>query len=183
MSYYAMSFAPPEDGAERPLPSPRYWLLWPGVLLMLVYSFVEIGMSSRHSFWNSIKSSRELGPAFKRIFVKDSNYVPEDDIDPAPLQDRVKTWWWVTGTFISIVVSCALMGTQFDVGVGETILALLLGFVFSFIGVQSSGDTDINPVSTCAKASQIVFGGVSKGQNVRIFFPHFFPVYGSNLYL
>jgi uncharacterized oligopeptide transporter (OPT) family protein len=42
----------------------------------------------------------------------------------------------------------------------------LLGFIFSFIGVQSSGDTDINPVSTCAKASQIVFGGVTKGQGI-----------------
>jgi len=133
---------------------------------MLVYSFVEIGMSSRDSFWNALKSTRGLGPAFKRIFVKDPNYVSEGDIDPAPPEDRVKTWWWVVGTLISIIVSCALMGTQFHVGVGETILALILGFVFSFIGVQSSGDTDINPVSTCAKASQIVFGGVSKGQGM-----------------
>jgi len=100
------------------------------------------------------------------MFVRDPDYVPEADIDPAPYEDRVKTWWWVSGTFIAIVVSCALMGTQFHMGVGETILALLLGFIFSFIGVQSAGDTDINPVSTCAKASQIIFGGVSKGQHM-----------------
>jgi hypothetical protein len=35
--------------------------------------------------------------------------------------------------------------------VGEALLALILGFLFSFIGVQSSGVTDINPVSTVAK--------------------------------
>ena len=46
---------------------------------------------------------------------------------------------------------------------GESILAFLLAFLFSFIGVQSSGDTDINPITVVAKASQIVFGGVSKG--------------------
>lgn len=46
---------------------------------------------------------------------------------------------------------------------GEGILAFILAFIFSFIGVQSSGDTDLNPVSTVAKASQIIFGGVSKG--------------------
>lgn len=43
------------------------------------------------------------------------------------------------------------MGTQFHVNVGETILALILAFLFSFIGVQSSGYTDINPISTVAK--------------------------------
>lgn len=48
---------------------------------------------------------------------------------------------------------------------GEGILAFILAFIFSFIGVQSSGDTDINPVSTVAKASQIIFGGVSKGSD------------------
>lgn len=165
INYYAMHFAPDANGV-RPPPSPRYWLLWPGVLLMLVFSFVEIGMSSRHTFAQSFMNLRHLGPAFKRIFVKDPHHVPEDDIDPVPYEDRVKTWWWVSGTFVAIVMACALMSTQFHMGVGETILALLLGFIFSFIGVQSAGDTDINPISTCAKASQIVFGGVSKGQHM-----------------
>jgi len=49
---------------------------------------------------------------------------------------------------------------------GEGILSFLLAFIFSFIGVQSAGDTDINPVSTVAKASQVIFGGVSKGSGV-----------------
>ncbi|KAG8809378.1 hypothetical protein FRC18_004576, partial [Serendipita sp. 400] len=165
MSYYSMSFRPQPDGT-RPPPSPRYWLLWPGVLMMLVFSFVEIGMSLRHSLWASIKNVGNPWPAFKRIFVKDPNYVPEEDLDPSPPEDRVKTWWWISGVVISVIVSCALMSTQFSMGVGETILALILGYIFSFIGVQSAGDTDINPVSTCAKASQIVFGGVSKGQGM-----------------
>jgi uncharacterized oligopeptide transporter (OPT) family protein len=43
------------------------------------------------------------------------------------------------------------------------LLALLLGFLFSFIGVQSSGYTDINPISTVAKASQLIFGGIGRG--------------------
>ena len=46
---------------------------------------------------------------------------------------------------------------------GESILAFILAFLLSFICVQSSGDTDINPITVVAKASQIVFGGVSKG--------------------
>jgi hypothetical protein len=35
--------------------------------------------------------------------------------------------------------------------VGEALLALLVGFLFSFVGVQSSGHTDVNPVGTIAK--------------------------------
>jgi hypothetical protein len=46
---------------------------------------------------------------------------------------------------------CAILATQFNMNVGEALLALILGFLFSFIGVQSSGVTDINPVSTVAK--------------------------------
>jgi hypothetical protein len=52
--------------------------------------------------------------------------------------------------------------------VGESILAMLLGFIFSFIAVLSSGTTDINPVSTCAKASQLIFGGVGRGTTSSI---------------
>ena len=47
---------------------------------------------------------------------------------------------------------------------GESILAFLLAFLFSFISVQSTGDTDINPTTVVAKSSQIVFGGLSKGR-------------------
>jgi len=67
---------------------------------------------------------------------------------------------------VSVLFSLTLIPTQFHLNVGEVILALILGFLFSFIGVQSSGDTDINPISTVAKASQLVFGGVSKGQGL-----------------
>ena len=49
--------------------------------------------------------------------------------------------WSVSFLFLVFVISHAVTS-------GETILALLLGFIFSFIGVQSSGDTDINPVSS-----------------------------------
>ena len=114
INYLSMSFKPLADGT-RPTPSPRYWLLWPGVLMMLVFSFVEIGMSSRSVLWSGIKSTWSIGPAFKRIFVHDPDYVPEEDIDPAPIEDRVKTWWWVVGVFITLVLSCALMGTQFGI--------------------------------------------------------------------
>ena len=40
ISYQALSFSDPEKYITQP--SPRYWLLWPGVLIMLMYSFADI---------------------------------------------------------------------------------------------------------------------------------------------
>ncbi len=75
----------------------------------------------------------------------------EDDEDPTPPEDLVPTLWWTTGLGLSIILCVAILAKLFNMNVGEAILALLLGFLFSFIGVQSAGTTDVNPVSTVAK--------------------------------
>ena len=104
------------------------------------------------------------GPALnpKNWFQK-REALGEEEEDQTPLADRIPTVWWTTGLFLSTVMSCAILATMFHMNVGEAILSLILGFLFSFIGVQSSGYTDVNPISTVAKASQLIFGGISKG--------------------
>ena len=62
----------------------------------------------------------------------------------------------------STIGSVAILSTQFHFNVGEALLALIIGFLFSFVSVQSAGHTDINPVSTVAKGSQLIFGGIGK---------------------
>lgn len=84
------------------------------------------------------------------------------------MEDRVPTLWWTSGLLVSTVASVAILSTLFHFNVGEAILALVLGFLFSFIGVQSSGHTDINPVTTVAKASQLIFGGIGKSTGMRV---------------
>jgi len=140
-------------------PSPRYWLLWPGILMMLIYSFADLAVS--------------LAPMFKTMFrpsnfnfmdrIRNRGTVDAKDVDQTPIQDRVPFLWWSVGLVVSTIMSVALLSTQFHMNVGESLLALILGFLFSFIGVLSAGTTDINPVSTVAKVSQLVFGGVAKG--------------------
>ncbi|KAJ3555808.1 hypothetical protein NM688_g2375 [Phlebia brevispora] len=44
VSYQGLSFDDPEKYITSP--SPRYWLLWPGVLMMIVYSFADLAMAS-----------------------------------------------------------------------------------------------------------------------------------------
>jgi hypothetical protein len=43
ISYFAMSFSDPDKYVTHP--SPRYWLLWPGVFMMLLYSFADVMLS------------------------------------------------------------------------------------------------------------------------------------------
>lgn len=97
------------------------------------------------------------------LFKRDPDAV---DDDMTPIEDRVPVLWWSVGLVLSTILTCAILATLFHVNVGEGILALLLGFIFSFIAVLSSGTTDINPISAVAKCSQLVFGGVSKGAGV-----------------
>ena len=63
---------------------------------------------------------------------------------------------------------CAIVATQFNMNVDEAILSLVLAFIFSFIGVQSAGVTDINPISTVAKAFQLIFNGITKATGLPI---------------
>merc|ERR1712230_98614 len=85
-------------------------------------------------------------------------------VDPAPKRDQVP-WYVVVGvTIIAIAITCIVQGVGFEVNVGISILSIILAFIFSFIGVLSAGVTDINPVSTVAKASQLIIGGVTHGK-------------------
>ncbi|KAA1472482.1 oligopeptide transporter [Dentipellis sp. KUC8613] len=163
VSYQAMSFD--DVAAFVKTPSPRYWLLWPGVLVMLVYSAADVLFGAAGPLWRSIRSIRFKRSRDPRAWLSSVDGVDEDHV---ALEDRIPTWAWVGGLFASIILSCALLGTQFHLNVGESILALLLGFIFSFIGVQSSGYTDVNPISTVAKASQVIFGGIGKGQHMDL---------------
>lgn len=160
VSYVSLSFKDPAQYITTP--SPRYWLLWPGVFIMLLYSFTDVFISLAPAVWSLRKKSFDIKGLFRK-----AEYDPEDE-DQTPVEDRIPFSWWSIGLFLSTVMSCALLATQFKLNVGEAILALLLGFLFSFIGVQSSGHTDVNPVSTVAKASQLIFGGIAKGSNLDI---------------
>ncbi|KIO17519.1 hypothetical protein M407DRAFT_228119 [Tulasnella calospora MUT 4182] len=143
-SIQAMKFKTFDDYVYAP--SPRYWLLWPGVLIML-------------TIHNRIERYRNRNDP---NFV----FVDEGDNDPCPPEDRVPNYAWIGALAVSMLLSITLISTQFNMNVGEVILANILGFIFSFIGVQSAGDTDINPISTVAKASQLIFGGIAKGQHL-----------------
>jgi hypothetical protein len=180
-SITSLSFTDPEAFLENP--SPRYWLLWPGVLIMLLYSFTDVILSvspalvGKPSTASKVQIStltpsptaaaKTSGPINWRGWFERGGLDPNDE-DQTPMEDRVPTSWWTIGLLVSTIASVAILSTMFHFNVGEAILALILGFLFSFIGVQSAGQTDVNPVSTVAKASQLIFGGIAKSAGMAV---------------
>jgi hypothetical protein len=99
------------------------------------------------------------------MFTGDQPTDQDDDTDPS---EQVPRLWWVSGLLVSVLVSTTILNTTFGMTVLQALFALVIGFLFSFIGIQSSGQTDVNPLSTVAKASQVIFGGLTRHAGVSM---------------
>lgn len=148
------------------------FFLWPGIALMALSAFTELFIRY-DSLWRGVKGgSIELKLVvmrgvnfFRRIVLRSTlsdeqvaKYQSEKDEDEIFTDEQlVPTWWWVGGTFLSIIFTCAIMGEYFGMPVYQSIIAVILGFLLSFVGIQAAGETDINPVGSIGKMSQLVF--------------------------
>ncbi|OLN87510.1 putative metal-nicotianamine transporter YSL7 [Colletotrichum chlorophyti] len=161
--------------------SPRYWLLWPGVMIMVCSSMAELAVHWRVIYlgfgaaWKSIclsihevasKRNKRIEFFAKRAEAEEK--LDENAIeDPATPAQQVPTWVWVAGLLASIVLAMIVMAVQWKVHPGITILALVLAFLFSFLAIQIGAVTDQTPLTAAAKASQLVIGGATQGLDVK----------------
>lgn len=157
MNYMNMVLTDPVNS-----PSPRYWLVWPGTMLLLAGSFAELFANYKALYATMV----QLFEPLYRIVTRGKNVkVNEEDIieEPCTPDELVPTWMWGGGIIISIIFTCLIMGLQFKQNVGVTILAIVFAFIFSFIGAESCGRTNIIPVTSIGNASQLVIGGTTHG--------------------
>ncbi|KAF9379032.1 hypothetical protein CPB97_009204 [Podila verticillata] len=139
--------------------SAQSWFLWPGIALMVFTAFGELGANGK-SLWHGVTSGvREGRNLIRRLtkrgqLVDESNYVSKDTVPP---HLQVPTLWWTSGLLVSGVFTIVLMAVDFKVPVYSTILAILLSFILAFVGLQASGETDINPTGSIGKVTQLVF--------------------------
>ncbi|KAI2621040.1 OPT oligopeptide transporter protein-domain-containing protein [Xylaria nigripes] len=163
-------------------PSPRYWLLWPGVLIMVATSIAELLVQYKvivhagKAGWRamcgglndlSVKIRGRPSPFFQRQAEKyedNSNLV----VDSARPEDQVPIWQWSLGLVFSIVIGIIVFHYQWGTNPGLTILACLLGFLFSFLAIQIGAVTDNTPLTAASKASQLVFGAATSGHGYAI---------------
>ncbi|KAG1048732.1 hypothetical protein G6F43_008899 [Rhizopus delemar] len=148
------------------------FFLWPGIALMTITAFTEL-LIHYDSLWRGIKGGvLELYSAamrgvhfFQRIVLRtqlteqetDKYKRTQDENEIFRPEELIPASWWIGGTFLSIIFTCAIMGRYFGMPVYQSIVAIILGFLFSFVGIQATGETDINPTGSIGKMSQLVF--------------------------
>lgn len=148
VSFFSLSPA----ASNKDHPSPRYWMLWPGVLLMIVTSFVElilqykvIGAGFRAVWRATAKFTADMSARAGKpspFLEKQGNQREENLIeDPAPPHEQIPVLWWGSGLVVAIFMICVVLGVVFHLPVGMSILSLFLAFFFSFLAVQCTGAT------------------------------------------
>jgi len=171
-----MSFASlGKKASTKDTPSPRYWMLWPGVLAMITISFTEL-LLQWPIIWFAFKAvyravatgiydlARKRGKdiPFLKVKPQDESNLVQDPADPSELP---RLWWWMPGLFASIIGMCAVLSAEFGLPIGMSLLSIFLAFFFSFLAIQCTGVTDITPLTAASKASQIILGGATKGEH------------------
>ncbi|KAI1346060.1 OPT oligopeptide transporter protein-domain-containing protein [Xylaria sp. FL0043] len=163
-------------------PSPRYWLLWPGVLIMVATSIAELLVQYKvlahagKAAWKAICGGlNDLkvklgGQPSAYLEAQASKYADDPNMvkDSARIEDQVPMWQWMLGLVASIVVAIIVFHYQWGMNPGLTILACLLGFLFSFLAIQIGAVTDQTPLTAASKASQLVFGAATSGKGYSI---------------
>jgi len=168
------------SGIGEGLPSPRYWFLWPGVMIMVCASMAELFIQYK-TIWvgfktaythsasgiNELLKKRGKQSAYleKQAAKTHSSDMAEDFASP---DQQVPTWIWAVGLIVTLVVTCVIAAVQWHMNVGLAIFASLLGFIFAFLCIQCAGATDLNPLTAAAKASQLIFGGVTSGSGFTV---------------
>lgn len=162
-------------------PSPRYWLLWPGVMVMVCSSMAELFVQYRaiwagaKSLWNQscsgINNTLVARGKTSAFFAKHGAPKPKtaDTVeDPFPEAQQVKNWMWGLGLLVTLVMGMIIFHFQWEMHPGLTILAIILSFLFSFLAIQIGAVTDTTPLTAASKASQLIFGGATSGSHYTI---------------
>ncbi|SPJ76324.1 related to permeases - unknown function [Fusarium torulosum] len=164
-------------GVDQPdyVPSPRYWMLWPGVMVLMVYSLIEFFLHGK-VVWDGAKfaireSARSINNrivargSHNSWFAKQAAKADADGgvEDFAAASEQVPTWVWVTGTIAALILAMIVTEVQFHMNAGLAFLACILGVIFAFMSIYGGAVTDCAPLTASAKASQLVYGGITKG--------------------
>lgn len=163
-------------------PSPRYWLLWPGVMIMVCCSMAELLVQYKviwyafkvigHRFCGSVNSVLVKRGKHVEFFASRAaqDVKSDDDMveDPATPEQQVPLAVWSIGLLVTVVLAMLIFHFQWGMNPGLTILACLLGIMFSFLAIQIGAVTDQTPLTAASKASQLIFGAATSGKGYTI---------------
>ncbi|KAI1378902.1 OPT oligopeptide transporter protein-domain-containing protein [Hypoxylon crocopeplum] len=168
MSYKSMS----AEFANASNPSPRYWLLWPGVICTLAVAFVEFSSQWRAFGKLAVACAKAAISQVRRLVRQHTSYEytivvdgDKNDQDEKSSDDDkgdIATWMWAPGVVALIILTGVVAKLQFEMPLLEAMLALFLSFCLSLVAIQATGATDTTPLNAISKVSQVVLSGVTR---------------------
>ena len=129
-------------------------------MLLLCGSFAELGANYKTLWASLLQILTPILKRFRPIHINEKDLI----YDPVPTSEQVPWWLWTGGIVVSIFFTCLVLALQYGQNVGITILSIIFAFIFSFIGAESTGRTNITPVTTIGSANQLVVGGITRGK-------------------
>ncbi|KAF8984201.1 hypothetical protein BGZ46_008611 [Entomortierella lignicola] len=156
----------------------RGWILWVSLGVMIAEAIVSLlGVVVLSLISHYRRKVRENRRAERRAALEASAaqtganvdaFSEEEDVEEedAPIDQLVPLKAWVCGLILSSALALLLIWIVFRhqrVPVYATLLAVILGWILSVLGVRALGTTDLNPVSGIGKVSQFIFAGVVPG--------------------
>jgi hypothetical protein len=105
---------------------------------IILYAFKAIGRAlGRATYDVAQKYGKDMSRLGAWTEKSDDNMVE----DPAPEKDQVKMWMWLPGLVVVIICICVVLGVQYAMPVGMSLLSVFLAFFFSFLAIQCTGVT------------------------------------------
>ncbi|GJJ75483.1 hypothetical protein EMPS_07841 [Entomortierella parvispora] len=164
-----LSFVPTSAAKPNSVASAQSWFIWPGIAFMVFTAFSELGAN-----WRTIYFSFQVvvheGRNLVRKLLKKTPVTHETTRvtkDTTPEHELIPTSWWVSGLVISTLFTILVMYFNFEVPVYASIGVVILSFFLAFVGLQSTGETDINPTGAIGKVTQLVFSRIPN-DNIHI---------------
>ncbi|GJD00762.1 oligopeptide transporter [Colletotrichum higginsianum] len=148
-------------------PSPRYWILWPAVFMMLAVSLTTIVLEAK-SFgklaWYGIMTLRQRLSKNRQRQTTIDQGESTAVFDPVPEQYRIRWWEWLGLGTVSFAIAMTVLPLQFDIGADMSLLHLALGFFWAVVVIQVFGAVGSSPISSVSKGSQFITGSIMRDQ-------------------
>lgn len=105
---------------------------------IILFAFKAIGRATGRAIYDVAKAR---GKDFKRLGRWTEHEQNDMVEDPAAVNELVKMWMWAPGLVVVIVCMCVVLGVQYQMPVGMSLLSVFLAFFFSFLAIQCTGVT------------------------------------------
>ncbi|KAI9190306.1 hypothetical protein H9P43_001740 [Blastocladiella emersonii ATCC 22665] len=148
-------------------PGVAYWLLWPGITLLVVNAMTDLAFNLLTQIWSPAAPAAAAagGKAGVRPGDAEAGQAAAGPSPASPFKRPVRVL--IVGGFTAFMATAVVTRATFRMELSTAYLALALGVVLTYVGTQAAGSTDMNPTGTLAKVTKCVFSLVPAPSQAR----------------